>query len=452
LVVFDDLPLPAVPPELLAFLPRYVHDLGGGFLMVGGEGGFGPGGYGETAVETLMPVRMKIPAGARTEGMELILLLDKSGSMDEGEETRTKWDRAVEAAASAMKVLRKGDAAGVIAFDGEAHEIVPLARNPDLEEVGRRLRGITPGGGTDIAGGLDKALAVFSAPDRGTPIRSRRHLILLSDGKTQRKEFAGIFRRLNQREVTVSVIAIGEDPDTEILKTLTAGTGGRFYRVMERDLPAGVLEALFRRDTLAASEQWIVTESFRPRLRDPLDGVEKGLLRHHGELPPMKGYVRTTPKKSSRIVLESDRGDPIIAAWHYGAGRSAALTTDGTGRWSGVWLNWPPFQETFGGLARWILAPRREGAKDPGREAWERIFLPETREETGRSPDYLILTRITEMTGGRFLRPEDNPFHPEKGETPSGGTRAVCLPAILVLFLVDVGYHRRFGMFSKDAG
>ncbi|MBI4715792.1 MAG: VWA domain-containing protein [Nitrospirae bacterium] len=416
--------------------------------MIGGEEGFGPGGYGGTPVETLMPVLMKIPGGGRTEGLELIFLLDKSGSMDEKAETRTKWDRAVEAAASALEVLRKGDALGVIAFDAQAREILPLRRDPDPAEVGRRLREIVPGGGTEIAEGLEKALNLFSASGAGSTVGSRRHLILLSDGKTGRTDFPAFIRRLKQAGISVSVIAVGEDPDARILKVLTTETGGRFYPVGNGDLSAGALEALFLRDTLAASERWFVTEAFHPRLRDPVDGVETPLLSHQGRFPLLGGYVRTTAKGTSRVLLESDRGDPIVAAWHYGAGRAAAVTTDAAGRWSGTWLNWPPFLDAFGNLVRWTLAPTNADPRGAGREAWERTSLLEAREKIGMGPDYLILKRLTGMTGGRFLRPEDNPFLPETGENGSGNFWTLYLSAILILFLLDVGYHRWSGSFS----
>jgi Mg-chelatase subunit ChlD len=455
LVVIDNLPASEISSDFRSFLPRYVHEMGGGFLMVGGEEGFGPGGYGDTPVETMMPVSMKVPTGSRVSGMELILLLDKSGSMDEQSGTRQKWKSAVEAAVATLKDLRRGDAVGILAFDTKVREILPLQKNASSEEVHRRLKEIVPGGGTDIPFALEKALTEFRNSRTKTAGRSVRHLILLSDGKTQQEtDVTGVIGRLKQAGVTVSAVSIGEDRDTKMLQRLAAGTGGRFYREGESGPGPGDLEKIFRRETLLASDRWFVTEPSRPALKEPLEGLEAVLAPYRDSLPPFQGYVRTSPKASAPILLESDRGDPLIAAWHYGNGRVVAFTSDGNGRWSGEWVNWPPFQAWVGSLVRWAMMPQAADPRSRTQTAMERDALfHKAAEDTGLVPDYPLLKKMADMTGGRFLSPEDYPFAKERNEkAASGELRPIYLMVILLVYILDVAVYRKIRVPLNRSG
>lgn len=62
-------------------------------------------------------------------------------------------------------------------------------------------------------------------------------------------------------------------------------------------------------------------------------------------VPEMNSYIATTAKSTASVALESGQGDPVLAAWNYGLGRTAAYTS-GSGAWSGdfqSWKNWPAF-------------------------------------------------------------------------------------------------------------
>jgi hypothetical protein len=72
LVVFDNAPGQTLSKAQMAMLESYVRDLGGGFMMIGGDKSFGGGGYHETPLEAMLPVNMdidtqvKLPAVARS--------------------------------------------------------------------------------------------------------------------------------------------------------------------------------------------------------------------------------------------------------------------------------------------------------------------------------------------------------------------------------------------------
>ena len=62
-------------------LEKYVKDLGGGLIMVGGDKSFGAGGYLKTPVEKALPVSTEVPTTLDLPGFALILVIDKSSSM-----------------------------------------------------------------------------------------------------------------------------------------------------------------------------------------------------------------------------------------------------------------------------------------------------------------------------------------------------------------------------------
>src|SRR5205814_1833313 len=71
-------------------------------------------------------------------------------------------------------------------------------------------------------------------------------------------------------------------------------------------------------------------------------------------LPPLHGYVITTPKPRASIVLEAppdaehlaegDSPDPILAIWRYGLGTTAAWTSDLAPNWARDWMTWDKFR------------------------------------------------------------------------------------------------------------
>jgi hypothetical protein len=90
--------------------------------------------------------------------------------------------------------------------------------------------------------------------------------------------------------------------------------------------------------------------------------------------PELGGYLATTEKPLATVSLCSDRQDPILAWWQYGAGRVLCWTSDVQGGWSGAFLNWDRAAEFFAGLVSFIL-PDRSGSGEitlaDGRMSWE---------------------------------------------------------------------------------
>lgn len=69
------------------------------------------------------------------------------------------------------------------------------------------------------------------------------------------------------------------------------------------------------------------------------------------------GYVVTKPRGSAQAVLVSQRGDPLLAQWHYGLGRAIAWTSDSEGRWTAAVNSWDRGGVFWSALVDWTLPP-----------------------------------------------------------------------------------------------
>src|SRR5262249_59307586 len=110
----------------MAALEAYVRDMGGGLIMAGGQDSFGSGGYQGTRIEKILPVRFDSEKEINQPSVALVLVIDRSGSM-QGE----KLEMAKESARATAEVLDPSDLLSVIAFDNTPMTIVRLQRAPN---------------------------------------------------------------------------------------------------------------------------------------------------------------------------------------------------------------------------------------------------------------------------------------------------------------------------------
>jgi len=74
-------------------------------------------------------------------------------------------------------------------------------------------------------------------------------------------------------------------------------------------------------------------------------------------LPPLNGYVATELKPNASLdayIARENRRDPLIASWKYDAGKTLAVTTDASGRWSAPWIEHNAFAPVWDRLLAWM--------------------------------------------------------------------------------------------------
>ncbi|WP_033541327.1 VWA domain-containing protein [Planococcus sp. CAU13] len=326
-IIFDNVPGTQVGEQTMTVIEQAVKEFGMGFMMVGGDQSFGLGGYFKTPIEQLLPVEMEVKGEHELPSLGLVIVMDRSGSM-EGQ----KLELAKEAAARSVELLREDDFVGVIAFDDRPWEIVPTQKLQDPEQTVEDILSVAPGGGTEIYTSLSEAYGQLSELDL-----QRRHIILLTDGQSgTQNDYDQLIEGGAENNITLSTVAVGQDADRSLLETLAENGNGRFYDVVD----ASTIPAILSRETIMMSRTYIVDEPFYPLVYEsawsPLfeDGV-----------PQMNSYIATTVKDTAKVIAESDQEDPVLAEWNYGLGKTVAFTS-GSGAWSGEfqsWSNWQAF-------------------------------------------------------------------------------------------------------------
>lgn len=347
LVLVDQVPGEALGHAAGAALTRYVEG-GGGLVMLGSPESLPPGGYGEPQVDRLLPVDLRAAPGPRTAEAAVVVAVDKSGSMADTVGGLQKMEAARDAARRVSQVLGATAALGVVAFDLSASPVAPLSARLDAAALEDALAAVEPGGATRLAAGAEMAASWLGASGA-----ARRHLLLVSDGRSSREDVERAAAVTGAAGVTVSVIAIGADADRAALTGLARRTGGRAY------FPERLhdLARLAARDVVQSLGGATVTEPVA--LRAPAGhAVLRGL--DPSTLPRLGGYVVTAPRPGAEPILESSLADPVLTARAAGLGRVMIFTGDLASPWSAHLRQWHGYAALFAQAFRW--ASRRETA------------------------------------------------------------------------------------------
>jgi uncharacterized membrane protein len=335
----------------MELLRTYVRDQGGGLIMLGGDESFGVGGYYRTPIEEALPVTMEARQKVEIPSLAVVLVIDRSGSMETSVDARfSKLDLAKEAAQLVVELLDDRNEVGVISFDTAWSWVVPLGPAKDKDRILREIATIKAGGGTDLFPPLKEAYQAIY--DRKALLR---HVLVLSDGEVQAADFTGLVRRMQQDKITVSSVAIGKDSDVKFMTDVSRWGRGRFYYTDDIYSVPRILTL----ETQLASKASIIEQPFRPVLVAPGHEIAQNIP--WDRVPPLGGYVSATPKPTADTILISHQRDPVLSAWRYGLGRTVAFTSDAKGKWGILWLRWEEFGKLFGQMVRWTLRTAQRG-------------------------------------------------------------------------------------------
>ncbi|HPF37315.1 MAG TPA: VWA domain-containing protein [Phycisphaerae bacterium] len=340
LLDFDAFVLSNVPADRLSqrqmrMIRSYVEDFGGGFLMLGGDESFGLGGYFDTPVEDILPVRMPIQKDLNRPSLGLMFVIDKSGSME-----GAKIELAKRAAIATAEAIHPRDQIGLVAFDGASRVILELTPASDRGTIRNHIGTLSAGGGTFLYPALQ------DAHDRLINSGARKkHIIVLSDGQTQGFGYEDYVSQMGADGITLSAVGIGEGADMRLMEAIAQAGAGRAY--FTNDVHS--IPQIFTREALRASKSMLVE-----RIVEPVFVSDDVAFREIDTeaLPLLSGYVATTPRANARLVLASDTGDPLLARWRFGLGRTAAFTSDAKTRWAEDWIEWEDFAKFWSQLIR----------------------------------------------------------------------------------------------------
>ena len=334
LVMISDVPASLMGVGQMQALNTYVKNMGGGLIMAGGEDSFGSGGYERTTMETMMPVRFDSEKVKEQPDIALVLVIDRSGSMN-----GPKLEAAKESARATTEVLSPNDIISVVAFDSEATVLVRPTRAANKMRISNDIARLTSGGGTNIYPALKQAFDILQGINAKV-----KHVILMTDGEAPSDGIAELVQDMHASRITVSCVGV-QGADRGLLTMISEAGEGRLYMVDD----IGSLPKIFMQETQEAQKSQLVEDLIHVRVAKRVEAIEGTNVEN---APPLHGYVSTKPKPTSETILISDLGEPILARWRYGAGTTVAWTSDVKNRWSVDWIRWNGYPKFWAQVIR----------------------------------------------------------------------------------------------------
>jgi len=325
-------------------LRQYVHDTGGGLIMIGGPDSFGAGGWIGSPIEDALPVKLDPPQKRQMPRGALALVMHSVEAPD-----GTFLGKKVSEAA--VNSLSRLDLAGIIEYGwgGGTEWVHKLAPVGDGTAIKRSIQNLMFGDMPDFTPSLELALEGLSKADAG-----QRHVIMISDGDPQTPSTALLDDFIAKR-ITISTVGVypHSGSDTSRMQYISKYTGGRHYHINTQAGLASIPQIFIKEaQTVRRSLIW-EGQPFTPTLimgSEPLRGIRT--------VPAITGYVVTAEREGLALTtLKGKEGDPILAQWQYGLGKAVAFTSDATTRWNAAWVSWESYRQFWEQHMRWVMRP-----------------------------------------------------------------------------------------------
>ncbi|MBU0719023.1 MAG: VWA domain-containing protein, partial [Planctomycetes bacterium] len=333
-IILSNVPAATFTDEQQQSLATFVKDMGSGLIMLGGNEGFGAGGWIGSPVEEVMPVSFEIkhkrviPRGA-------LVLIMHSCEIPRG----NYWGK--EMAKKSVDTISSQDYIGVLAYSyspgGENWE-VPLDLATNKSAVRAKIDRMQIGDMPDFGSTMQMAYKELTS-GRGRDA-AQKHVIILSDGDATPPS-PRLLADYKEAKITASTIAIGWGGHvmTTQLQRVADATGGTFYSARNpRQLPQ-----IFSKESKVVRRPLIIDEPFQPQVLQAYSDLLAGIDPLAEALPPLGGMVLTSPKESPNVIIPiiratDDGEDPVLAHWQCELGKAVAFTSGYWPVWGEAWV------------------------------------------------------------------------------------------------------------------
>ena len=336
-----------MPHGFEELLNRYVQELGGGLLTVGGNtadstgDNWQPHAYDiqdmqDTLYQEMLPVEIR-----RNEpSVAVVFIIDSSGSMyrpENGEVLeQSKVYAAIKGAEACLSKLAEDDYVGILAMGdyGQDLGLFPRSKYQEIMDALNSIPSYT-GGGTIFSHALDLARQTLLAQKNV----EKRHIILLTDGEPARMDMELTYAQIEENRdagITMSIVGINcidtAKQSMTYMVELGGGKASHFYDAsgLENTI-ALTLEAL-RLDELTMPQY----ESYLPTVTENLYFAGIPL----DQIPTLGGAYRSKLKDGATQILSGPHG-PVYAQWTYGNGAVGSFMCDLNGTWSAAFIDSP---------------------------------------------------------------------------------------------------------------
>jgi uncharacterized membrane protein len=318
--------------EMDAALRSAVHEQGVGLIMIGGQNGYGGGGWQDTEVEKALPVTCDLKS-MEIEGRSGLVLIMHASEIPEG----NKWQKEI--AKLAIKKLSPIDMLGMLYYDwggaggGHVWHIPFQTVGPNKQRMLNKVDSMQPGDMPDAEPSMKKAFDVLTNP---VHMLGTKHVIFISDGDhwAPPVQLLKLYKIAGVTCTTVCITSHGQG-EYKNMAYVARATGGREYPAPDaagqyHPLDPNQLPQIYMKETRLISKAFFYDKPFVPDLRIQA-GPTEGLPR---ALPLLHGFVRATPRAGPLVQIPimtpkiDDNPWPILAYWQYGLGKGIAFTSD----------------------------------------------------------------------------------------------------------------------------
>lgn len=344
-------------------LASYVHDMGGGLVMIGGENGFGAGGWQGSKLEAVLPVNMDIPSQRQMPKGALVLIMH-SCEMPDG----NYWGE--QCALKAIETLSARDEIGVVSYDysrgvngvGGSQWDFPLAEKGDGSKVIAAVKNMRLGDMPSFDDSMDVALNGING--QGGLIRSdakQKHVIIISDGDPQ-KPIQRLVDQYTAAKVSVSTVSVYPHDRSDqglppTMRDIAKNLKGRAYGPIDSN--PNQLPQIFIKEATVVRRSLIFEDSkgIPVKLNQ---GSTSELIKGLTELPGIYGMVLTSKKEDPQVevpLVIGTNNDPLLAHWQTGLGKAAAWTSDAYNKWAANWVAFGGYEKFWAQVVRSVSRP-----------------------------------------------------------------------------------------------
>jgi uncharacterized membrane protein len=326
-------------------LRQYVHDSGGGLVMVGGPESFGAGGWIGSPLEDALPIKLDPPQKRQMPKGALVMVVH-SCEIPQG----VYYGRKI--CEKAVGALSRLDMAGIVeyGYQGGHKWTAPLDMVGDGSKLRAAIQNMLFGDMPEYNTSLSMAHDALVRCDAG-----QKHVIMISDGDGASPSPALIQKYIKNR-ITVTTVGCAthsSSDDQRMANDISKPTGGRHYQVDPNQVSKLVDIFIKEAQTVKRSLIWEGTP-FVPTIVNSASEAMRGIT----AIPPVGGYVVAGEREGLALVsLRGKESDPILAQWQYGLGKTVTYTSDATTRWNPAWIGWQGYKQFWEQHVRWAMRP-----------------------------------------------------------------------------------------------